>query len=177
MVKLTLAVYGFKNSGKTALIEFLTRELTNRGFRVATMKHVYENFFELDVPGKDSWRHKKAGAITVGIVSASRIAIIDDSISDLKENFQRVLRYLKENSNLDVLIMEGFHNLTSDDDSIKKIIIVRDIDEFSFFNQLKISGILGFLVKTEKPIITNISKGKIYQKDTEILRDLLSLLG
>jgi molybdopterin-guanine dinucleotide biosynthesis protein B len=57
----TLAVVGAKNSGKTVVIEFLIRHLTEKGYRVATVKHT-SHHHRFDTPGKDSYRHRAAGA-------------------------------------------------------------------------------------------------------------------
>ena len=54
-------IAGFKNSGKTTLIVALLRILTARGFKVATIKHAHHRF-DVDHPGKDSYRHRDAGA-------------------------------------------------------------------------------------------------------------------
>jgi len=61
-------IIGGKNHGKTTLIEELIRELQMRGLRVGTIKHTHHDH-ELDTPGKDSYRHRQAGAAVVGIVS------------------------------------------------------------------------------------------------------------
>jgi molybdopterin-guanine dinucleotide biosynthesis protein B len=54
-------IIGHSGSGKTTLIEKLVRELTQRGLRVATIKHAHHSV-QLDTPGKDSWRYTQAGA-------------------------------------------------------------------------------------------------------------------
>ena len=61
-------VVGRKNSGKTTLIVELVEHLTARGLRVGTIKHTHHQH-ELDTPGKDSHRHRRAGAAVVGILS------------------------------------------------------------------------------------------------------------
>jgi molybdopterin-guanine dinucleotide biosynthesis protein B len=67
-------VIGGKNHGKTTLIEELVKEFTARGLRVGTIKHTHHHH-ELDVPGKDSYRHREAGAVVVGILSRSMNAL------------------------------------------------------------------------------------------------------
>ena len=66
-------IVGRRNSGKTTLVCDLVRELTTRGMRVATIKHTHHNH-ELDTPGKDSWNHREAGAVGVGILSPHMLA-------------------------------------------------------------------------------------------------------
>ena len=70
-----ISVVGRKKSGKTTLIEGLVRELRRRGYRVATIKH-HRGEFQLDLEGKDSWRHARAGAELVGLASPGQFALI-----------------------------------------------------------------------------------------------------
>jgi molybdopterin-guanine dinucleotide biosynthesis protein B len=69
-----LHIIGGKNHGKTTLIVELVREFTRRGILVGTIKHTHHRH-ELDVPGKDSYQHRTAGAAVVGILSPSMTAI------------------------------------------------------------------------------------------------------
>ena len=69
-----LHIVGGKNHGKTTLVVELVQDLTGRGLRVATIKHTHHRH-ELDVPGKDSYRHRMAGANAVGVLSPSMTAI------------------------------------------------------------------------------------------------------
>lgn len=68
-------VIGWKNSGKTSLMERLVAEITGRGVSVSTVKHVHHTV-DLDQPGKDTWRHRQAGAREVVLASADRLAIL-----------------------------------------------------------------------------------------------------
>ncbi len=68
-------VIGWKNSGKTSLMERLVAEITGRGFSVSTVKHVHHSV-DLDQPGKDTFRHRQAGAREVVLASADRLAIL-----------------------------------------------------------------------------------------------------
>jgi molybdopterin-guanine dinucleotide biosynthesis adapter protein len=68
-------VIGWKNSGKTSLMERLVAEITGRGFSVSTVKHVH-HAVDLDQPGKDTFRHRQAGAQEVVLASADRLAIL-----------------------------------------------------------------------------------------------------
>ena len=76
-----ISIVGKSDSGKTTLIEKLVPELTRKGYRVATVKHDVHGF-EVDREGKDSWRHKQAGAHTVIISSPQKIALIRDVEKD-----------------------------------------------------------------------------------------------
>ena len=68
-------VIGWKNSGKTSLMERLVTEITGRGFSLSTVKHVH-HAVDLDQPGKDTYRHRQAGAREVVLASADRLAIL-----------------------------------------------------------------------------------------------------
>lgn len=70
-------VTGWKNSGKTTLVERLVAELTGRGFTVSTIKHAHHGF-DVDQPGKDSHRHRAAGAGQVLVASAKRWALMTE---------------------------------------------------------------------------------------------------
>ncbi|WP_442483242.1 molybdopterin-guanine dinucleotide biosynthesis protein B [Aeoliella sp. SH292] len=67
-------IIGRKNHGKTTLVVELVRELVRRGIRVGTVKHTHHRH-ELDVPGKDSHRHREAGASVVGVLSRGLSAV------------------------------------------------------------------------------------------------------
>lgn len=69
-----LHIIGRKDHGKTTLVVDLVKELTGRGLRVGTIKHTHHRH-ELDVPGKDSHRHREAGANVVGVLSQGMTAI------------------------------------------------------------------------------------------------------
>jgi molybdopterin-guanine dinucleotide biosynthesis adapter protein len=98
-----ISIVGKSNSGKTTLIEKLIPELTRRGYRVATVKHDVHGF-EVDREGKDSWRHKQAGAHTVVISSPKKLALIrevdhDAHLVELRD------KYIQD---VDLILSEGF---------------------------------------------------------------------
>ena len=70
-------VTGWKNSGKTVLVERLVAEITGRGLTVATLKHAHHGF-DVDQPGKDSHRHRAAGASQVLVASGRRWALMTE---------------------------------------------------------------------------------------------------
>jgi len=98
-----ISIVGKSDSGKTTLIEKLLPELKRRGYRVATVKHDIHSF-EVDREGKDSWRHKQAGAHTVVISSPQRVALIRDVEKDL------TLEELREKliQDVDLILSEGY---------------------------------------------------------------------
>src|SRR4030066_1768807 len=107
---------GSSNSGKTTLIEKVIGLLATRGYDVATVKHTHKNF-SMDAEGKDSWRHKAAGAKTVVLASPSQFAVGSDSGGEL--SIDDVLKRFV--SKADILIVEGFKR-----DSYPKIEVSRN---------------------------------------------------
>ena len=96
-----LSIVGKSDSGKTTLIEKLIPELKRRGYRVGVVKHAHHGF-DMDRRGKDSDRHRRAGADTVMIASSGQIAMIKQSTS---ESLDELVSYFED---VDLLITEGF---------------------------------------------------------------------
>lgn len=98
-----VSIIGKSNSGKTTLIEGLIREITHRGYRVATIKH-NRHGFEIDHEGKDSWKHRRAGAHMTVIASPYQVAIIEDAKKDYTITELRD-RYIRD---VDIILIEGY---------------------------------------------------------------------
>jgi molybdopterin-guanine dinucleotide biosynthesis protein MobB len=98
-----ISIVGRSKSGKTTLIERLIPEFMKRGYRVATIKH-HNKAFQIDHEGKDSWRHKQAGAQTVVISSPQKVALIEDVSQDLSLD-DLATRFIQ---GADIIIAEGF---------------------------------------------------------------------
>jgi molybdopterin-guanine dinucleotide biosynthesis adapter protein len=98
-----VSIVGRSNTGKTTLIEKLIPELMRRGYRVATIKHNIHGF-DIDHEGKDSWRHKKAGARLTVVASPHSVAVIEDADRDFELAELRD-RYIRD---VDVILSEGF---------------------------------------------------------------------
>lgn len=97
-----VSIVGKSNSGKTTLLEKLIPELRRRGYRVATVKHDAHSF-EMDVPGKDTWRHRQAGADLVVISSRDKIAQIRRLEGEVP-----LLEIASGISGVDIILTEGF---------------------------------------------------------------------
>ena len=98
-----VAIVGTKKSGKTTTTESLIRDLTKRGYLVATIKHVPEPNFSIDTPRKDTWRHAQAGAKTIVSVAANEIATIE-KIPLETVTIDSLIRRCKGN---DIVFIEG----------------------------------------------------------------------
>ena len=103
MTPQVVSIVGKKNSGKTTLIEKLIPELKDRGYRVGTIKHDTHGF-EIDHEGKDTWRHKLAGALTVVISSPHKLSLIKDV--DQETRLDEIIEAYFEG--LDIVITEGY---------------------------------------------------------------------
>lgn len=95
---------GYSGSGKTTLIEALIPHFTARGLRVSLIKHTHHGF-DLDRPGKDSWRHRAAGAAEVMLVCDQRWAIMHELRGQPEPSFEEQLERL---SPCDLVLVEGF---------------------------------------------------------------------
>jgi molybdopterin-guanine dinucleotide biosynthesis protein B len=98
-----VSIVSKKNSGKTTLLEKLIPELCRRGYRVGTVKHDLHGF-DIDREGKDTWRHKQAGAGTVVISSPRKIALVKDLDEEMDLD-QIVDRFFTD---MDLVITEGY---------------------------------------------------------------------
>lgn len=97
-------IVGWKNAGKTTLMERLVSEITSRGFSVSTIKHAH-HVFDVDRPGKDSYRHREAGAQEVLIASGARWALMHE----LRETEEPPLEaLLARMSPVDLILIEGY---------------------------------------------------------------------
>ncbi len=97
-------VTGWKNAGKTGLMERLVSDITGRGFTVSTLKHAHHNF-DVDQPGRDSYRHRAAGAQQVLLSSGKRWALM----TELRETAEPSLdALLAQMAPVDLILIEGW---------------------------------------------------------------------
>ena len=97
-------VVGWKNAGKTTLVERLVAEISGRGFSVSTVKHTH-HMVDVDKPGKDSHRHRQAGAHQVILSSSSRWAIMTELRGAPETPLTELLTHLAP---VDLVIVEGY---------------------------------------------------------------------
>lgn len=102
-----IAIVGKSNSGKTTLVERLLPALLAKGVRVGTIKHTRHDA-ALDTPGKDSWRHRRAGAAAVLVASRSGISLVSAENGDHPEN---LLKYFP---GIDLVLAEGYKRAACD---------------------------------------------------------------
>lgn len=137
-----LCFVGRSNSGKTTFIERVIPELVRGGYKVATVKHAGHGF-DLDTEGKDSWRHKQAGASSVVILSKGSMAMFADvsdqmRVEDVRERFL--------DASYDLIIAEGWKH-----EGYPKIVIIREQAGEITVSQ---EGLLA--VVSDKPVDLNV---------------------
>ncbi len=94
------SIVAFSNTGKTTMLEKLIPELRHRGLRTAVIKHDAHEF-EIDKPGKDSWRLTQAGAEVTVVASQTKAAIMENRFIPIDELISRI-------SDVDVILTEGY---------------------------------------------------------------------
>jgi molybdopterin-guanine dinucleotide biosynthesis adapter protein len=99
-----VSVVGKGDSGKTTFLEKLIAELSSRGVRVATVKHHIHDY-DIDVPGKDSYRHARAGAFATMVSSPEKFALIHDVEQEMPLDHIAMIAF---GAGADILITEGY---------------------------------------------------------------------
>jgi molybdopterin-guanine dinucleotide biosynthesis adapter protein len=100
----TIAIAGYSGSGKTTLIEKVIPCLVMAGFKVSLIKHAHHEF-DIDQPGKDSWRHRHAGATEVMVSSSNRWAMMHELRGVAEPTLDEQLAHFAP---CDVVIVEGW---------------------------------------------------------------------
>jgi len=103
-----LGLAGWSGSGKTTLVTRLVPVLVARGITVSTVKHAHHEF-DIDQPGKDSWKHRQAGASEVLISSARRWALMHEHRGIREPGLDALLGHM---SPVDLVLIEGFKRET-----------------------------------------------------------------
>lgn len=99
-----LGIAGYSGSGKTTLIEKLVPLLVQAGLRVSLVKHAHHEF-DVDRPGKDSWRHREAGCTEVLVSSSRRWALMHELRGEAEPALEEQLKHL---SPCDLVLVEGY---------------------------------------------------------------------
>ena len=152
-----LTVIGKSGSGKTTLIEKLIRELTRRGYRLATIKHHSHAGFEVDTQGKDSWRFAQAGSQQVVIAAPDKFATyrrldhelsLDEVAAEIHEVDLILVEGYKRSNKPSLEVLRAAHSLELIGSIEQRIALVTDaaldagVQRFALDD---ISGIAGFI--------------------------------
>ena len=95
---------GWSGSGKTTLVEKLIPRFVGHGLRTSLIKHAHHNF-DVDTPGKDSWRHRQAGASEILVTSSRRWVLMHELRGGREPSFDEQVKRI---SPCDLLLVEGF---------------------------------------------------------------------
>lgn len=136
-----IQVVGYRNSGKTTLICHLVSRLTQMGHRIGTVKHDAHRF-EIDHEGKDTWKHRMAGAQAVAITSAEQTAII-------RQRYTPLDNLLREIGDLDLIFVEGFKFAAR----YPKIVLIRTEDHLPLLKQaLNVIAVVSWIPISEADV-------------------------
>lgn len=120
--KAVVQIVGFKNSGKTTTSCEMIRRFVEREWEVGSVKHDAHHF-EVDYPGKDTWKHREAGASVVAISSPTKTAIMEQRARSLSELIERM-------HGVDVVIVEGYKFA-----DFPKVVIIRTEEDLHLLNE------------------------------------------
>ncbi len=187
MTQKIIGVAGFKNAGKTTLVEKLVVALTQKGYRISTVKHAHHSF-DIDHEGRDSFRHRKAGATEVAVVSKSRWAIIHELREETEPSLADILGQLAP---CDLVIVEGYKRdgqdkievrnlaldnpvLAGDDPTIVAVAATGLIagSPVPVFDRDDVTALSDFIVRHCKMTATSISFRRAGKDDAEAVRQL-----
>ena len=104
MAQRVIGVVGWKNNGKTTLVERMVAWLSAEGHRVSTVKHAH-HAVDLDAPGRDSFRHREAGAVEVLLATGRRWAVMHELRGEPEPDLRSLIARLEP---VDLVIVEGF---------------------------------------------------------------------
>ena len=148
-------------TGKTTLIEKIIKILAERGYKVSSLKHT-DHDFDADIPGKDSWRHKNAGAYSTMLLSEKKMVFFSDietpcGIKDI------ILKFF---GGSDIVIIEGFKDL-----SIPKIELLRK--EISPDTNIKYKNNPNLILVCGDDFIKDLKVPQININDAEKIADFI----
>ncbi|GAA0383207.1 molybdopterin-guanine dinucleotide biosynthesis protein B [Bacillus horti] len=124
-----LQVVGYKNSGKTTWVSFLVNWLSQKGKKVATIKHDAHGF-SLDQPNTDTWSHQQAGAALTLIQSPNGMGIISNHKQE--HPLQQLIHYISIIDQYDMIIVEGYKL-----ESYPKMLLIRNPADFKLLSLLE----------------------------------------
>lgn len=99
-----IGIIGWQNSGKTTLVVELVKYLTAKGLNVSTVKHAH-HAFDIDKPGKDSFKHRQAGAREVMVASDTRWALMRELRSEVQPSLPDLVARMAD---ADIILAEGY---------------------------------------------------------------------
>ena len=159
-----VSVIGYSGSGKTSLLVVLIAILKARGYRLAVIKH-HSHSFEIDQPGKDSWRLAEAGSDIVVLSSAERLALIEKP--EHERSLEEIVAMVADR--VDLVLTEGYKGAAT-----KKIAVLREQDAGLL---REISGV--FAIISTEPLASPLPRFQPDQTEAivDLIEETLSLTG
>jgi molybdopterin-guanine dinucleotide biosynthesis adapter protein len=154
-----IQVVGYKNSGKTSITCDLIKRFSGAGVKVGSIKHDAHDF-EMDHPGKDTWKHREAGAVAVAISSKDKTAFIEQYGTSLDDLVARM-------SHLDLIVVEGYKF-----SSYPKIVLLRNENDLSLLDETTNVMAVGSWIPYTHPTIPVVSiedKDKLFEISSKFL--------
>jgi molybdopterin-guanine dinucleotide biosynthesis protein B len=159
-------IVGYKNAGKTTLTCAFVRELAMRGIRVGTLKHDAHEF-EPDLPGKDTWQHRQAGAHITAITSPSRTAWVQEQSSPIEQLVAKM-----EAESVRFLVVEGFKQAP-----YPKVVLLRSEEDVDLF---ALPNVIAAAIREPNGAIEHIAQAKsvplFVQPDTASFAPLITFV-
>lgn len=165
---LIIAIIGKKRSGKITLIEEIIKKLSPK-VRIAVIKHIHHKGVEFDVKGTDTWRAKHAGAlISIGVAPDALFltAKIEKQDLNLAKNIVKTIA-----PQINLILLEGFYNQIKEREDIKRIIVVRNIEEINELTSDKIKPLAVFC-----STCNNKEKVPIYNNANDLITEIENLI-
>lgn len=153
---LVIAAVGTSGSGKTTTLEYLIQNLSTEGYKIGSIKHIHREGFTIDREGTNTWRYAKAGSKVIVAISPEEIAVIKKT--DVTPNdLDQVIRLL-EQEQLDIVFIEGFHNLIAKRTDIPKIITAKDEANLKMTLEATVEPIIAVsgVISQNKATVTNL---------------------
>ena len=119
-------IVGWKNSGKTSLMERLIAHFSTQGLRVSAIKRAHHQV-DLDQPGRDSYRYRQAGACQVMLATAERMALMQEHHGHVAPSLQQLLHQMQP---CDLVLVEGFKN-----EGHNKLEVIRQVKSDGFLHR------------------------------------------
>jgi len=174
--RVIVAVVGSSNSGKTTTVEALIKGLTERGYTVASAKHIPEPEFTIDTEGKDTWRHIKAGASAVLSVAPNELTAIK-KVDTTNYSLEQVIAEFPDE--VDIIILEGFKGLIGQNATVPKLVTAKTVNEITAALE-RYKNILAFIspipngkLETEIPFIDALKEP---EKLVELVNNKVAVL-
>ena len=165
-----IAILGRKASGKTRLIELLTKELSRQGFKVMSCKHIACSDFDFDRQGTDTWRLYSGGSCAVLAYYDEKLVMFMKMSSSPIEVISSLASFIQA----DVVFLEGFSRYVAENELVPKLICIRELEDIAVYKDVK--KIMAFCYMGMKSIKHELSSDTCILHIPVQMRALLSMV-